>query len=234
MTSVVDTPVPSLPDRAGSRVPPDEERCTWVKTSGRRCKQRKSEGTYGELCTWHEDMAIERGNRRRLADGTDDVSIEDHLVLELRTSYTMVKLAELAIMDLDVDVDAYLHPVTEREDETKEGGGDSGNYTSERTKRTQLMQAHPALAHYLAERKHHMDVVQTCVRLGLAAKQVQAVERMADSLIETARRLAELLGHDPEDDATRAIIAQVLRERMTGKTEKASGDGKDGTRAVEA
>jgi hypothetical protein len=208
-------------------VPPDERRCTWIKTSGNRCRQRRSpDDPEANVCVFHLRVREERVLRWTLAADTPDIPVEQHLLMELRTSYVMVRAAELEMHDLGLSTDAFVLETEEREDRE---GGPGGGYVS--VKRAQVLGAHPLVLTYLREREHHMHVIKTCIAAGLAARQIAAVERVVESVMLVATTLTEELGHDPTEPRTRALILTVLRRV---EDVMAGGGGNAGGRALEA
>lgn len=190
--------------------PDDEHRCVWVKPNGRRCTKPRSEDG-GDKCHFHRAQLQERMQLLTLAKDQPDVPVEEHLKLQLRMAYTAVKLTELEMHDLGYDYEAFMWKMKETEDRE---GGPGGGYTSVR--RARQLGAHPLMVQYLKEREMHLKVIQTCIGAGIAARQVQAVERFVENVMQFATVLAEGLGHDPESAETRQVIVESLR-KMEGQ-----------------
>lgn len=182
-------------------------RCTYVKMNGSRCKQDVTGGD--ELCKWHKGHAVKRLALTELASNSPDIPIEEHLLYELRLSYSLVKHLELTCAELGFGNDMWRHRAVKKETRT---GGPGGGYDSTTTETT--LQPHPALNSLFQAMKTHDRWVGLCVQAGIAAKQIAAVERFAEVLMMTTQQLVEALGHDPSDPATRAVIASVMAKQV--------------------
>lgn len=197
----------------GSRKPDDEHRCTWIKSTGNRCRSPRSEDG-GEYCPFHVRMAEHRAKTFVLAQHAPDLPLEEHLQLELKMSFVMVRTLELELQDLGLSTDTWLRDTKETE---VRDGGPGGGYSS--VKRAKMMGAHPLIITYLTERQHHLKVLQTCIGAGLAARHIAAVERFVESVLAFSHSLCEKLGRDPTDPVVRAAISEAMREMETAVRE---------------
>jgi hypothetical protein len=199
---------------------PDEQRCTWFKANGQRCKQPRAsvvgnewtsrDPTTDTLCRWHEERLADRVRRFRIAEELPDMTIEHHMGLQLKMAWVMVKELEFQVLDLGLSMDAWRIDTTETE--TRTGEDAKNEYVSHKT--AQLHGAHPVVVQYLRERDHYVSVTKMCVSAGIAAKQIMVVERYAEAQVASLVELAQALGHDPNDSAVRATIMETVRKQL--------------------
>lgn len=213
--------------RTGGDLPP-ELRCEWIKASSKQCMQPKLDNDASRRwCKWHEDALTQRYQRFRIAEDIPDLSIEQHLGLELRMAYVMVRELEFQVLDLGLSTDAWVIDTEERE--TRESDDPKNSYIS--SKRAKLHGAHPVIVQYLREREHYSSVIKLCISAGLAARQVAIIERYVESLVDSQMALARSLGHDPNDPTVRAAIMETIRQQQAALEDLAPADPR---RALEA
>lgn len=205
----------------------DEERCRWLKLDGTQCRnevKRTADGyAAGQWCPWHEDAAIARIKNWQRAQYVEDITIEQHLQMELKMALVQVRELEFQILDLGLTMDIYERDSTETE--TREGDDPKNSYVS--VKKARLLGAHPVILHYLREREHHMKVIQLCIGAGLAARQIAVIERYVESMVASQMALAEALGHDPNHPETRRVIMEVVRAQQTALSDMAPPDARE-------
>lgn len=195
----------------GRNLPADDERCVFIKPTGKRCGQPREQADNPEhlWCTFHTTLVGKKAiPALRLPPGAESrVSPMQALLEEIERSQLMVRWYETILADKSPED---LMWVTIRE--TREGGPGGGYDLTRQEER-----AHPALTLLKDERAHLANVTRLAIQSGIEARQLEINEQVADTIITAMIGLARLLGQDPTTPQLKTMMASALRAAREGR-----------------
>lgn len=181
---------------------PDDMRCSWIKTTGTRCKQPRTEDdTSSLLCVFHVRMQEEAVKRRVLARDMADIDPLDALRELMKMAAVMCRRLELDLLDSDIP-DLMSVMVSE----TRVGGA-GGSYDLTRLDDTQRA----IVLAYRAERAELRSLTQLAIAQGLAEREQKLHEAEIGILLQVMISFAQAAGLDADSREVRQLMATALR-----------------------